>query len=507
VSDVTHLTRVRSRGPAITLIIVMKNLICKFFVIFSFLLIYNLTFNIENCKSQWVSYTLPYNGIAYTLGFYNVNTGVSCGHTFLSFNEKIYYTTNSGISWIQATYPQELRAIADIQFINATTIYACGAENVVFNNIFKANNDFISFPKNIRDRFLREGKREFFSEYKSAFIKSTNGGLNWQRGSQFDTTTGYIMDIHFFNANTGYALIDSNSYGNTKFCKTTNAGMNWQLIKLIDPNSEVEKMIFFDMNTGIAKGFKNGGKIYKTTNTGLNWTITNMPSQIDGITFFNSTTGIAIGITNDVSSNNIYKTTNAGNNWNVISTIPGGRLFNNIMSLPNTGTAFAIGNLLDLFGVGKINTLKTTNYGLNWILKEFNPKLLVYGLSLVDADNFFIGAGGYNIPAQILKSTNGGNVFVNQIENEIPSKYSLYQNYPNPFNPTTNIKIDIQKTSVTKMIIYDALGREVTTLVNEVLKAGSYEMNWDGSNYTSGVYFYRLNTGDYVETKKMLLMK
>ena len=96
---------------------------------------------------------------------------------------------------------------------------------------------------------------------------------------------------------------------------------------------------------------------------------------------------------------------------------------------------------------------------------------------------------------------------MNQISNEIPERYSLFQNYPNPFNPTTNIKFDIQKTSPTKLLIYDALGREVATLVNEELKAGSYQVDWDGSNYTSGVYFYRIQAGDYLETKKMLMLK
>ena len=93
------------------------------------------------------------------------------------------------------------------------------------------------------------------------------------------------------------------------------------------------------------------------------------------------------------------------------------------------------------------------------------------------------------------------------IGTEIPEVFKLYQNYPNPFNPTTYIKFDIQKTSATKLIIYDALGREVATLVNEKLSAGSYETSWDGSNYPSGVYFYTLQAGDYIETRKMLLIK
>ncbi|NOS84890.1 MAG: T9SS type A sorting domain-containing protein [Ignavibacteria bacterium] len=92
-------------------------------------------------------------------------------------------------------------------------------------------------------------------------------------------------------------------------------------------------------------------------------------------------------------------------------------------------------------------------------------------------------------------------------EAEIPANYSLSQNYPNPFNPQTKIKFAVPKASFTKLVIYDLLGREVTTLVDEELKPGTYEADWDGSNFSSGVYFYKIISGDYVETKKMVLMK
>ena len=96
---------------------------------------------------------------------------------------------------------------------------------------------------------------------------------------------------------------------------------------------------------------------------------------------------------------------------------------------------------------------------------------------------------------------------IKNTSNEIPTKYSLQQNYPNPFNPSTNIKFNIKKTSVTKLIIYDALGREINTLVNEKLGAGSYEVDWNASGYPSGVYFYKLVSEEYVDVKKMLLVK
>jgi len=96
---------------------------------------------------------------------------------------------------------------------------------------------------------------------------------------------------------------------------------------------------------------------------------------------------------------------------------------------------------------------------------------------------------------------------IQPISKEIPSSFSLSQNYPNPFNPSTNIKFELPKSNYVTLKIYDALGREIATLINEKLAPGTYEVEWNGSNYPSGVYFYRLITDNFSETKKMLMIK
>ena len=94
------------------------------------------------------------------------------------------------------------------------------------------------------------------------------------------------------------------------------------------------------------------------------------------------------------------------------------------------------------------------------------------------------------------------------INNEgIPSGFSLDQNYPNPFNPETNIRYQILKNSFVSLKIYDLLGRELSSLVNENQVPGNYSVDWDGTNYPSGVYFYRLTTNDFTAEKKMVLVK
>ena len=93
------------------------------------------------------------------------------------------------------------------------------------------------------------------------------------------------------------------------------------------------------------------------------------------------------------------------------------------------------------------------------------------------------------------------------ISTEIPSAFSLNQNYPNPFNPRTVISFQLSAVSDVVLKVYDIMGREVQTLVNEKLQSGTFETTFDGSSLNSGVYFYKLTTDGFAETRRMLLIK
>jgi len=98
-------------------------------------------------------------------------------------------------------------------------------------------------------------------------------------------------------------------------------------------------------------------------------------------------------------------------------------------------------------------------------------------------------------------------VFVEQKDSGLPESFILYQNYPNPFNPATSIQYTIGSKQFVSIKIYDLLGREIATLINEEKPAGNYEIKFDGSELSSGTYFYKLIAGSFVETKKMILLK
>ena len=115
---------------------------------------------------------------------------------------------------------------------------------------------------------------------------------------------------------------------------------------------------------------------------------------------------------------------------------------------------------------------------------------------------------------KVYKPTTGGVVGIPPLSNEIPKNFELFQNYPNPFNPATKIKYQIPNSSFVLLEVNDVLGKLINTLVNEKQNAGTYEATFDGSSFSSGVYFYRITAGSpsvdgqvYTETKKMLLVK
>ena len=98
-------------------------------------------------------------------------------------------------------------------------------------------------------------------------------------------------------------------------------------------------------------------------------------------------------------------------------------------------------------------------------------------------------------------------MFLIIILNSLPSEFNLHQNYPNPFNPKTIINYELGIKNYVSLKLYDVLGNEVVTLVNEKQSTGSYKVEFDGSNFASGMYFYKLEAGNFSETKRMILLK
>ncbi|MEZ4689157.1 MAG: T9SS type A sorting domain-containing protein [Ignavibacteria bacterium] len=96
---------------------------------------------------------------------------------------------------------------------------------------------------------------------------------------------------------------------------------------------------------------------------------------------------------------------------------------------------------------------------------------------------------------------------ISELNSQLPDDYSLSQNYPNPFNPVTTINFSIPKQGLVSLKVYDIAGKEIMTLVNEQKSAGNYKVSFDGVNLSSGAYFYRIESGDFSQVKRMILLK
>jgi hypothetical protein len=136
---------------------------------------------------------------------------------------------------------------------------------------------------------------------------------------------------------------------------------------------------------------------------------------------------------------------------------------------------------------------------------------IAYGVYADSADNIYLAGYMKNLTTGLdmfsSKYHGGDLIEVKNISTEVPRNFALYQNYPNPFNPSTLIKFDVIVSGHIKLVIYDILGRNVETLINENLKYGSYEVTYNALNLSSGLYFYELTTNNFRDVKKMILIK
>lgn len=192
-----------------------------------------------------------------------------------------------------------------------------------------------------------------------------------------------------------------------------------------------------------------------------------------------------------------------------------------IPTAPSALTALAIsGSKITLNWVDnstnedKFYIQRSTNNGANWVAKDsVSAGITTYTDSLLTAGQIYcyqVNAGncrGVTTFTAQACDTAFAITGVTGINTNLPKVFALYQNYPNPFNPVTNIKFDIPKASFVKLTIYDALGRVVTELVNKQMDPGSYLADWNASQYASGIYFYRIEAGEYVKEMKMILVK
>ena len=265
---------------------------------------------------------------------------------------------------------------------------------------------------------------------------------------------------------------------------STNNGSNWKQIAFNQYSSQYIYSLAVIKNY-IFAGTSDG--VYLTTNNGSNWTLTALNQYINS--FAVSGKKIFAGTRN----NGVYLSTNFGTSWTQTA-------LNNkdVHSLAVSGSnIFA--------GTRDYGIYFSSNNGINWIQKNQGFGIIVpYVNAFITVyNNIFAAINFYTVWRREFSEIIG----IQNISSEVPSSFSLEQNYPNPFNPSTNVLFSILNVQFVTLKVYDILGKEVATLINEKLQPGTYEVNWEASQFSSGVYFYRLTAGDFSEMKRMLMIK
>jgi photosystem II stability/assembly factor-like uncharacterized protein len=267
---------------------------------------------------------------------------------------------------------------------------------------------------------------------------------------------------------------------------TTDAGENWKM-DTIESAVGFWTVDFVNVNIGYVTG---NSKIFKTTNSGDSWfELGNANSSQDAF-FCNDTVGTIVG------GYNIARTNDGGLSWGL-----------QFQGLSNYLTGVVFSDLNNGIVVGENGViLRTSNGGQTWNYEFSGTYNLLWSVDYLGANTYVVvGEGG-----TILKTTTGGTVWVNEEPNEqniFPDEIDLHQNYPNPFNPSTTIRYTVHKQNFVNLKIFNSLGQEIETLVSEEKSKGDYKIVWNASGKESGAYFYRLQIGDKVKTKKLVLLK
>jgi hypothetical protein len=402
---------------------------------------------------------------------------VDSNNILASKDNKLYRSANAGATWDSST-------------------------------VFPVNLNSISFP---------DQNTGYITGNSGKIYKSTNKGATWI--AQTTPNTDNLVDCCFLNAQTGYVigyngtLLKTNTGGSeplfsvsgfVRYSDNSQPATNGY-VKAIKLDKNTSNIITYDsvqiQNDGsysltqVPQDSVDIG-VYPNSTTQNDWVVTYYPSTTywqDATILYptGNLTNINIGVKR-------LSSTTASNSVNGkvmrLTDAQIGNLKDAVLYAKN-GNTFVRCAVSDVNGVYHLPSLPTGS--LKIICNRFgftndSATVNVTSTSNIDSINFHL----YRVPVGIKK-----------ISEIIPAEYKLFQNYPNPLNPSTNIKYQITNNKLVTLKIYDILGKEVADLVNEKQSPGEYEVTFDGSGLSSGIYFYKLTAGDFKATKRFVLVK
>lgn len=336
-------------------------------------------------------------------------------------------------------------------------------------------NWLLSTRSDICAGLTKKGANYFSGSTQMGVYKSTDNGKSWE---QTGLDSGSVIGLgsnstHLFACVWTKGLFIS-----------SDDGVSWTHASLT--RTSVRRVA--TSNSTIFVGADSGG-VYVSLNNGQTWTQTALNGgPINALVVNGSYTLAAQFCTS------IFRTTDNGYSWTSL--------------FPSSCISLACRNSNIFAGIYGAGVFLSTDDGANFYAQNEGIEQLTVTALYMSQNYLFAGTNWASIWRRPLSQMIG----VENISSNVPQNYELYQNYPNPFNPSTEIKFDIPaegkwKTADVRLIIYNSLGQQIAILVNQRLSPGTYEVVWNSNNFSSGVYFYTLQTEDIILTKKMLLVK
>jgi photosystem II stability/assembly factor-like uncharacterized protein len=491
-------------------------------------------FRSTNSGSYWMNIT---NGLPTFIAYYGIE--VKDNIIFVSnYSRGIYKSSNNGLNWVRCE--NGLNDLLINKFlVSGNYIYAVSLGGGIYTS-YDYGETWYSKNAGFRGHCVYS----MLSIGNMLFAGTHGGGIYYSNDGQtwLNVSSGLTNTIVYSMLNINYDLY-AGTYGG--IFKSTNFGGNWFAV-----NTGLVDSITFTMtntNSSLFAGTQGGG-LYKSDDWGTNWYKANNGITSDTIKALANLNGVLFAGT---YSKGIFRSTNSGQNWLACNT--------GFQNLPNALTFCVKGNTFYTcnYGTGGFyssidngvswNSILSTAYGGNNVLSSlvYNNAVIVGvynisgGMILVTTNNGTnwanVSSPGTGNPAwvstdlrslsnyngNLLVGTFGKSIYsrpfsqfigIRQISSVVPDKFELFQNYPNPFNPSTTIKFSIPARGyghslVVQLKIYNILGKEIATLVNEKLSPGEYEIPFSINQSSSGVYFYRLHTDYFTGTKRMLFIK
>jgi photosystem II stability/assembly factor-like uncharacterized protein len=436
------------------------------------------------------------------------------------FGNSLIVTTNSGTFFISTDFgdtwnlltPIPNASLFSISTVNNNVIYAAGFDGLVLKSVDGGNNwtsRFASSNKvcpNIQAAYFVNENVGYLAQSYGAVTKTTNGGATWFQVMP-DVADNALSNngVHFVNADLGF-VVGKKATNVDVIYKTVNGGTTWT-----EKNSIVAATLravaFADAQNGVVVGEKL--KAAYTNDGGNTWqlsTFNNVPSgsasaNLRDVVFLSNNNVVAVG------DKIILHSTNGGAAFNFV----------NVSNLGELLTGVGFNSISNGWAVGgksaaprSLGVYQTADGGSNWTNKVDYNVLDVNGsindVAVSPSGSVYICGGNSTIYVLSSPTNVGG-------DEPMALNYSLNQNYPNPFNPSTRIEYSIGKDANVSLKIFDLLGREISEVVNEYQSAGLYSVSINadklssGNRLSSGVYFYRLEVGGFVETKKMIYLR